>query len=1396
MNKLMTFGLSLCASSLLAATDGTIMRAGGTAKWNPGSGNYSAIPLTDNWTDGVYAKEGGRVTFSAATDVSLQQNVSGLKVSGFDFTTPHMLSLTPGSPVTLTGEKPTMTMFGGSTLLTQVNVLSEENGDLTVKATGANGQYANLDLQTIWYNGFGSVTLSSIWANLRGTQHKIPSNVKLKSSSLVYAPATSGTPSADINSNSGARLTIGGGVSSLQVAKSSATSCTLTVGPIDREDHGVLDIRSGDATLGTDVFVKTTGEAPVHNGLLDPWIVDFKTFGFLSYDAEKGFVPATALSSTTPAADKIFEAGAEQAISADTTVLGLRQAYPATSLTFANNATLTVGDGVNPAALMIATRNGQYTIGGTGAIDFGGSEGLLWFWNKDYNGRNITISAPIKGEQDVTFASAAQDQRPSIITIGGNAAQWKGDLHIVNVRLYLASATSRPAGAIYVQGGNQKNSGQLAIGFDGLANHIYIAGNGICNTDSSGAIIAYGTGVRTVNGEVTLLGDATLIGGVAYHNTINGTGDLTIYNSASEAREIAFHAANAYVGETRLVNQKLRLGANGTFGTGRVTVGAAATLTFDGGTKTLANDIEATGPVTVKGAALDLSDKVVMKTLTLDEKSTLTVKDLTVSLLTGGAIQAADVDSRLVIDCATDTGLATKLTAATGKKLTLVKTGPGKLTISPEFLSGNVVVEIVEGTVATAGAKLTEPIATGRLYWLDATKADSMTVTDGKVVEWRDASANGFTFTQYIDSNREYGYPTLVENSVNGHATVNFAGAAGDVGNRLCGSGVCEQRTVFLVTRAKSGMISCAAPFGEAFSDRNGIRLYDETRWFVAFNYAHFFDQNGFFINGANASANLNYPSIGIGQVQVLSALKTTRDLSSRNAVFVPAIGGYCNNGAIGLERNFNGEIAEVIAYDRVLTAGERMLIENYLAEKWTGSTFHSSIPATFPAEGGLTLGPGTTLDLAGLAATVGTLNGQGGIVSSGDGTVTLTVTESATAELTAGENVTVSVGGTGSFAVDKGLPPTDGLLWWLDANASETIVTNAAGNVTGWSSRGGCTETFAMETGLFAPWYALIGSDKASDDGKPGVWFDNTQGRTRLVSASTDLKAKTIFLVARPASEVCSFGGFIGRKNYDCGVRTWQALDGRLQVVGNGNGSNMMSLYEDEVRVDGVVNKSWDNSGVMNSALFASGKTHQLTLRVSSGRTPIAWQYALGSYHGSQARSFNGWLCETIAYDRALSDVEVARVEAYLARKWQSAGPVPAETTAVGGAVRVEKGATLTVATGTQATLAASAGTVNGDVTLANPYVVTVGADGGVEQVTVNGTATIAPETELQIVNATRLPRGAWATYLSATAVNGAVDSVKPDDPVTGKAKSYLHKETATAASVGYFTGFLMIFR
>lgn len=44
--------------------------------------------------------------------------------------------------------------------------------------------------------------------------------------------------------------------------------------------------------------------------------------------------------------------------------------------------------------------------------------------------------------------------------------------------------------------------------------------------------------------------------------------------------------------------------------------------------------------------------------------------------------------------------------------------------------------------------------------------------------------------------------------------------------------------------------------------------------------------------------------------------------------------------------------------------------------------------------------------------------------------------------------------------------------------------------------------------------------------------------------------------------------------------------------------------------------------------------------------------------------------------------------------------------------------------------------------------------------------------------------------------AVNGAVDSVKPDDPVTGKAKSYFHKETATAASVGYFTGFLMIFR
>ena len=55
-------------------------------------------------------------------------------------------------------------------------------------------------------------------------------------------------------------------------------------------------------------------------------------------------------------------------------------------------------------------------------------------------------------------------------------------------------------------------------------------------------------------------------------------------------------------------------------------------------------------------------------------------------------------------------------------------------------------------------------------------------------------------------------------------------------------------------------------------------------------------------------------------------------------ASFRAEMGGYNNTNA----RRWVGDIAEAIAFDRLLTEGERQTVENYLTEKWRGAAAHA----------------------------------------------------------------------------------------------------------------------------------------------------------------------------------------------------------------------------------------------------------------------------------------------------------------------------------------------------------------------------------------------------------------------------------------------------------------------
>ena len=153
-----------------------------------------------------------------------------------------------------------------------------------------------------------------------------------------------------------------------------------------------------------------------------------------------------------------------------------------------------------------------------------------------------------------------------------------------------------------------------------------------------------------------------------------------------------------------------------------------------------------------------------------------------------------------------------------------------------------------------------------------------------------------------------------------------------------------------------------------------------------------------------------------------------------------------------------------------------------------------------------MTLAGDGVLDLAGSDVTVASLAGTGIITNSSERAATLTVTGAnafsgevrgtVTVSVAGGtmaaalsDDASLTVAGNATLGIYNAQPPTDGLLWWLDAADASTITTNANGEVTGWASRGGAPVSFGVDGSLPKPTYAPVGHANAMGN-KPSVWF------------------------------------------------------------------------------------------------------------------------------------------------------------------------------------------------------------------------------------------------------------------------------------------------------------------
>ena len=1408
---------ALCAVlDAFAAVDGVTYRNADSVEDWYSTGSYSSL-IRGVWQNALYPRDGGTAVFAATGNTKLKPT-SGLQLGAIENRNSANVTLQDAG-LTMTGDAPYIQAAYNATFTLAANC--------PVSGTGAN----TLTVKTDPGYGFGTVECYNLFSNLGlldfesgninarfadGAQTMLTTGpVRLSGAQLHYvgsASAAGGAAAASIATGAGATFTFAPGTAYLRVALgANAASATLTTGPIVRGDGATAELAGsqyGDYKMGVSTFIKTTQTPTLVNGIIGPWLVmrgqndHAANLDFLTYDAAKGFIPAkdfyTNDLSAGPAA-VVAKAG-NFTVDTATSVYALRVVNTEASGRITLNADLQVGDGVHPAGMIFNYDNSSSDPGlriiGTGAIDFGDSEGIIWCTSRNGDGRrSFYVDVPIKSENGVTFAGPAQEARsPIIYPKAGTTAQWKGPLRLRNVRYVVSNQNQLPSPDVYLDGRGLIRGAQLFFQGTALTNHMHIAGNGLQDlTDRAGAL----NGNAALNGPVTLMHDATAFVGITFNAPITGHGTLTVESDNSTYTH-TFNAPNGYDGGTVVKTTTLAIGANGTLGAGPATVGANAVLAFSGVTKSIPNAISGGGTMRLSAATVATTGTNDLACLVFDGAShsgvvgasALTVKNTKVAGVVGaGSVSGADADALLTVTRATDGEFHPAL-EGTAK---LVKEGTASLALfNDSTSSGGITVN--GGTLKTVG-RIEAPFQDSLVFHLDATVAESFRyAADGVTITNWCSTTGGVVFGP---AGGVFTGPTRDVAGWNGKPVVKFdAGAS----NRLYSVANVTPRTLFFAIRPRpDNMVSCAGLFGGAGTDRNGIRAVTfvsgngSWTWDSSVASAALFDPDGhFIIDGGQAG----YREISNGQPQVLVAEKSdTSENDGRFLSFRAGLGGYCDTKVvIAYDRNFDGDVAEVIAYDRILTEQERKGVENYLARKWKDGDFYAGADTLALGAGTVTLGGDGVLDLAGTHVTAAALAGTGAITNSSERSATLTVTGANSFRGTVGGSVKiVSAGGSADLLLAEGAsleaasgtttlgvytarPPADGLLWWMDASDASTVTTNAAGEVTQWTSKGGTVASFAKDGAFPMPTYTPAGSAGALNGNKPGVWFNGT-GRMRLAANASAAPATTFVVFHTTAAGVNkgTSAGFYGYRDVDCGLRYWTG-QGIQYADGCSPFSNADACYGNGARLPlGAYNTS-------GAAAFPADQTHVISGVAAAGRPTVAKVFVFGSYHPSTERCFIGWICESIAYSRILSDAERVQVENYLMAKWKGAGAIPAANTSVGGSVTVASGATLAASGG--AALAfdtlSGGGAISGNVTVSGKFEVAVKPGGTTDTLTVAGNVMIGPDVYLQVFNPENIVPGVASTFLQATGIDGTFSGsnlVKPSRWRVGDTQAVIYR-------------------
>ncbi|MBQ6914200.1 MAG: hypothetical protein IJQ65_00645 [Kiritimatiellae bacterium] len=433
-----------------------------------------------------------------------------------------------------------------------------------------------------------------------------------------------------------------------------------------------------------------------------------------------------------------------------------------------------------------------------------------------------------------------------------------------------------------------------------------------------------------------------------------------------------------------------------------------------------------------------------------------------------------------------------------------------------------------------------------------------------------------------------------------------------------------------------------------------------------------------------------------------------------------------------------NKGLCELIVFTNEVSLTDRQAITAYLAKKWNNCEIVNFRPTNAD---GSTLGvadvTGGDLNLAvaeGGSLMVDGVTGGNTLVKSGAGTLFVPEYVNASGKLRVAEG-TLELAAPALTAGD--LPADPYLHFDATAIGSDYIVVDGVTNLTAWSDvrgEGYPKATLARQNSTQKPYVrtnALNGLPTV-DFGE--YHYDNTQSGGAVPSNSSAMSLKTtngmhsVFAVW--GSRNGGGSGILG-----CGGGAYN------QGLGLTRGGDAYGASKDDPILRSGAKYHYPGFGgnyAYASRFFLNGEAVDPSVVGFSGGYDIVSLVTYNSF-GMSALSSGGLynryyggeeIGELIVYERALSEEEAKKVEAYLRMKWYGEDTV-GYSAPVADSVAVEAGATLLLRGNAPLTarILSGAGTVAGSVVGAgaSEIVVTVNADGSVSGLTVSGDADLS---------------------------------------------------------------------